>query len=68
VFAEMIAEDEYVAAFKNPNRDDQKIVLCRYRNYIHVVPYVTDMKGNIVLKTVYPSRKFQKQYGGQDNE
>ena len=39
-----------------------------YRNYTYVIPFVIDKDKNIVLKTVYPSRKFHKIYGGGQNE
>jgi len=31
---------------------------------IHIVPFVIDNEENIVLKTVFPSRKFNKIYRG----
>jgi len=34
------------------------------KNYTHVVPFVIDENSNIILKTIYPSRKFHKIYGG----
>jgi hypothetical protein len=32
--------------------------------YIHVVPFVLDSNGDVVLKTAFPSRKFHKRFGG----
>jgi len=43
------------------NREDQKMLLYEYKNYIWLVPCV--VKGNeLFLKTLYPSRKFTKIY------
>lgn len=38
----------------------QKIFLIEYKNYIYMVPYVTD-KTKIFLKTIIPSRKAKKE-------
>ena len=69
VFADMIANKDYIAIVKNPARDKQSICLCMFNDYIHVVPFVRDRKRNtIVLKTAFPSRKYQKLYGGDTSE
>jgi len=68
VFAKMIAEGDYIAEMKNPARDGQSIYLCIFNDYVHVVPFVRDNKENIILKTVFPSRKYQKIYGGDTSE
>ena len=41
------------------------IFIVRFKGYIYVVPFKIDEDDNIVLKTAYPSRKFNKKYGGQ---
>jgi hypothetical protein len=38
------------------------IFVLSYRGYTYVVPFVIDDEDNIVLKTVFPSRKFHKIY------
>lgn len=43
---------------KYPN---QKMALLEIKNYIYIVPYIED-KEKIFLKTIYPSRKYTKQY------
>jgi len=43
----------------HPNRNDQRILICEYKGYVWVVPFVSEEKG-IFLKTIYPSRKFKK--------
>jgi hypothetical protein len=45
----------------HPSRNDQKILICEYKKYMWVVPFVFEKKG-IFLKTIYPSRKFKKFY------
>jgi uncharacterized DUF497 family protein len=64
-FATLILEKKYTAILKNPVREGQKIFVISYKDYTYVVPFVLDDKQNIVLKTVFPSRKFNKIYGGK---
>ncbi len=45
----------------NPARENQRMMLFEYKNYIWLVPFV--QKGDeIFLKTLYPSRKYTKLY------
>ena len=64
-FAALILEKKYLDILKNPSRPDQNIFVIPYQAYTYVVPFVIDDKKNIVLKTVFPSRKFNKKYGGK---
>jgi uncharacterized DUF497 family protein len=64
-FAALILENKYCAVLKNPARQGQKIFIVLWRGYTYVVPFVLDKDKNIVLKTVFPSRKYQKIYGGK---
>ena len=64
-FAELILEKKYHAILKNPSRAEQKIFIIPYLDYTYVVPFVTDENQNIVLKTVFPSRKYHEIYGGK---
>jgi uncharacterized DUF497 family protein len=66
--AGLILNKKYCAILKNPSREGQKIFVIPYRDYTHVVPFVIDENKNIVLKTVFPSRKFHKIYGGKKDE
>ncbi len=59
----IILREEYLDILENPNRKDQKIFIVRYKDYIYVVPFKIDDDDNIILKTAYPSRKFNKKYG-----
>jgi len=45
-------------------RPNQLVFLMKYKNYTHVVPFILDKDSNIVIKTVFPSRKFHKKAGG----
>jgi len=62
--AEMIFEKKYHAILKNPSRAEQKIFIIPFRDYTYVVPFIIDADKNIILKTVFPSRKYHKIYGG----
>jgi len=67
-FAELILEKKYLDILENPAREEQMIFIVSYKDYTYVVPFVLDDEENIVLKTVFPSRKFHKLYGGKRNE
>lgn len=66
--AEVILDQKYIAIVKHPKRANQRIFLIRIRDYIHAVPFVIDKEKNIVLKTIFPSRKFNNKYGRKRNE
>ncbi len=63
--ARTILEKKYLDILELPKRPGQRLFVLSIQGYIHVVPFVMDKDGNIVLKTVFPSRKFQKRYGGK---
>jgi uncharacterized DUF497 family protein len=64
-FTGLILEKKYHAILKNPSRTEQKIFIIPYLDYTYVVPFVTDDNQNIVLKTIFPSRKYHEIYGGK---
>ncbi len=66
--AELILQREYIAILENPARKEQYIFLVPIDGYIHVVPFVIDEADNIVLKTIFPSRKFHNLYGAKSHE
>lgn len=66
--AVMILQKKYVEIVKHPKRLGQQIFLIPIHGYIHAVPFVVDSENNIVLKTVYPSRKLKQKYGGKADE
>ncbi len=61
---EIILDKRYLDILENSARPEQQIFIIEWQTYIYVVPFVIDEDKNIVLKTAYPSRKFQKKYGG----
>lgn len=64
--ADIIFDKRYIKILGNSARKGQEIFVMNYRDYIHVVPFITDEEGNIIIKTAYPSRKFNKIYGGKN--
>jgi len=63
----MILNKKYITILKNPSRPKQKMFILKYRNYIHCVPFLIDRDKDIILKTVYARRKFNRIYGGRKN-
>ena len=58
---EEILKGRLVAVKEHPKRQEQKIMLFEFKGYIWVVPFIETDK-EIFLKTLFPSRKFTKQY------
>ena len=65
--SEIILREEYLDILENPSREDQLIFIVYLKGYIYAVPFLVDEQENIILKTVYPSRKFNKIYGEQND-
>jgi uncharacterized DUF497 family protein len=65
-FASLILEKKYLAILKNPARLEQKLFILPYQGYTYAVPFIIDDEQNIILKTVFPSRKYHKLYGGKN--
>lgn len=61
--SEIILREEYLDILENPSRKGQLIFIIYLNNYIYAVPFIIDEEENIVLKTAYRSRKFNKIYG-----
>ena len=61
-FKGIIESESYIAIVDNPARARQFICLLRYNGYVFAVPFVVDMERNMVLKTMYPTRKYNKLY------
>jgi uncharacterized DUF497 family protein len=64
-FAALILEKKYIDILKNPTRTEQRIFIISHQNYTYVVPFIIDEGQNIILKTVFPSRKYHKRYRGK---
>jgi hypothetical protein len=61
--ADLIIDRKYLALLQNPSRPSQFLFVLPYHGYTHVVPFVIGKDETMVLKTVYPSRKFHHLYG-----
>jgi len=61
---EEIIKAEYLDTIDHPSRNNQRIFIFDYKDYIWVVPFVVDSEG-VFLKTLYKSRKFSKIYMGR---
>ena len=58
---EEIINAELIAVKRHPAKENQYIMLFKFKGYIWIVPYVEEMD-YIFLKTLYPSRKYTKLY------
>ena len=58
-----ILEDRILNILEHPNKEkypNQKLLIVNIENYAYVVPFLEDEEGNIILKTIFPSRKYTK--------
>jgi uncharacterized DUF497 family protein len=62
--SELILTNQYLDILEHPTKPEQKIFIIEMDNYTYAVPFIIDENSNIVLKTVYPSRKLHKKYRG----
>ena len=58
---EEILQARLVAVQKHPKKENKKVMLFEYKEYIWVVPFV-ESEDEIFLKTLYPSRMYTKIY------
>jgi uncharacterized DUF497 family protein len=65
---EIILNKQEIDLIENPARDGQAYYIVSLNNYIHVVPALINEKNQIVLKTIFPSRKFHKIYRSKKHE
>ncbi|MDR2756851.1 MAG: BrnT family toxin [Planctomycetaceae bacterium] len=61
-FSTLILDGKYTDILQNPSRKNQKIFIVLHNGYTYVVPFVVDNENNIVLKTIFPSRKHHQLY------
>ncbi|MDR2431538.1 MAG: hypothetical protein LBD99_04720 [Candidatus Margulisbacteria bacterium] len=61
---DILLRGEEKALIENPARKGRAYCIVKLNNYINVVPALINKKGQIVLKTIFPSRKYHKLYGG----
>ncbi|CAN2050325.1 BrnT family toxin [Candidatus Magnetomoraceae bacterium gMMP-1] len=57
-----ILNGDIIDIMKNPTREGQYYFIINLNQYIHVVPFIIG-EDEIILKTIYPSRKYQKSMG-----
>ena len=65
-----IAAGDEVDLFEHPDQQRyprQKISVVRIEGYVYLVPFI-ESAHETFLKTIIPSRKATKQYGGESNE
>jgi hypothetical protein len=62
--ADIIPHGDYLDILEHPGRPNQYIFVLRLHDYVWVVPFTIDDEETIFLKTTFPSRKFNKRYGG----
>lgn len=65
-FVEIIINKEYLDIVENQARPDQMIFVCEYNAYTYCIPFLISEDDEIILKTIYPSRKFHSRYGGRN--
>lgn len=58
---EEILQARLVAIQKHPKKENQKVMLFEYREYIWVAPFV-ESEEEVFLKTLYPSRTYTRIY------
>ena len=63
--ADLIIRKRYVGIVKHKKRPHQCVFLIPIHGYVHAVLFVLDDESNINLKTIFPSRKFHRQFGGE---
>jgi uncharacterized DUF497 family protein len=63
--SELILREEYLDILENPNKENQMIFIVRLKNYVYVVPFIIDENDDMILKTAFPSRKFNRIYGDE---
>lgn len=65
---ERIAANKILEILEHRSRKNQKIFVVDLNGRIHAVPFLLDELGNIILKTIYPSRKLQRSYGKKNKK
>jgi hypothetical protein len=66
--ADRIAAGDYIDALEHPSRTGQQVFVIRIKDYTWAVPFIIEADETIFLKTVYPSRRLHKRYGGSDEK
>lgn len=61
----LIKQKQYIEIIVHDKRPGQKLCVLEYKGYVHLVPFMMEGEDKIIIKTAYPSRKFNKKYGGK---
>ncbi len=59
-----IIKGKIIDEILNPTRENQRIFIIEYKQYVWAIPFVIQEDGSIFLKTIYPSRKLTRRYKG----
>ncbi len=59
-----LINSKFIIILDHPTRKNQKIILFEYKRYIWAVPCVEE-DDYYFLKTLFPSRKYTKQFKGE---
>jgi len=65
----LIREDKIIVVISHYNLEkypNQKVMVFRINNYIHLVPFYISEENNLILITIFASRKYNKIYGESD--
>ncbi len=60
--SEIILRKDYLDILENLERENQQLFFVKLIDYIYSIPFIINENGDIILKTIYPSRKLQKKY------
>ncbi len=66
--ASCILEGKIIDIVKHLSRPGQFYFVITLNEYVHVVPFVLDKNKAIILKTIFPSRKYHKKYGRKNEK
>ena len=66
--AKIIRSERHLAIIDHPTREEQRLCIVLLNGYVHAVPFMYDDKQNIILKTIFPCRKYHKTYGRQQHK
>jgi len=58
----LIESDRIIGIEQHPGRPNQKLYILEINHYAYIVPFV-ETEETIFLKTAFPSRKYTKRYG-----
>jgi len=63
--ASCILNGNIIDIMKHPSRLGQFYFIMILNEYTHIVPFVIGQNEEVILKTIFPSRKYHKKYRSQ---